>query len=424
MIQKIKKSLFIRNVLTLMTGTAIAQALNIIIAPILSRLYDPHAFGVFAVYTSIVSICVVVVGLKYELAIVLPKKQKDAANVLYLSIIVVVFMTLLSTIFLFLFKDYLEIWFHIQGLNEFIWWIPISILFFGIYNNFNYWSTRQKSFKRLSISQIFRSISVAATQLGGGISKIGTVGLIAGQAIGHIVATVVLGKQIWKDDRQVLTSSFNFNKMKDLARTYREFPKYSAPQALINSISQNAAPFILTVYFSPTIVGYYALSLRLLQLPIDLIGESVRQVFYPRAAELYNEGGDLRKYFIKSTLFLGVIIAIPTLVIFLFGPSLFSLILGKQWIEAGTYARWMMLWLFCVFITRPTVVLFQILKLQKAFLLIETVGFAIKTLILLVISKIWHNPLFSILVYSISNVLFYITLLVFVLIKVQRMHKT
>ncbi|MGG1557879.1 lipopolysaccharide biosynthesis protein [Geobacillus thermoleovorans] len=416
----IRKNTFFKNVLTLITGAAVAQALNIIIAPILSRLYDPHAFGVFAVYTSIVSICVVVVGLKYELAIVLPKRQEDAANVLCLSIIVNVFMTLLSTIILLLFKDNLKIWFHIQGLNQFIWWVPISILFFGICDGFNYWSTRQKSFKRLSVSQVFRSISVAVIQLGGGISKIGAVGLIAGQAIGNMVATVALGKQIWKDDRQVLKSSFNFNKIKDLARTYKEFPKYSALQALVNSISQNAISFILAAYFSPTTVGYYALSLRLLQLPINLIGESVRQVFYPKAAELYNEGGDLRKYFIKSTLFLGVIIAIPTLLIFLFGPPLFSLVLGKQWIEAGIYARWMMLWLFFVFITRPTVVLFQILKLQKAFLLIETIGFVIKTLLLLMISKIWNNAPLSILVYSISNVLFYIASLIFILQKTKK----
>ena len=64
-------------------------------------------------------------------------------------------------------------------------------------------------------------------------------------------------------------------------------------------------------------------------------------------------------------------------------------------------------------------------KITKSFSANRNCRFcAIKTLLLLVISKIWHNALFSILVYSISNVLFYITLLVFVLIKVQRMHKT
>ena len=48
MINKLKpKSEFAKNVLTLMTGTTIAQAIPIAISPILTRLYTPEDFGVF-----------------------------------------------------------------------------------------------------------------------------------------------------------------------------------------------------------------------------------------------------------------------------------------------------------------------------------------------------------------------------------------
>jgi len=423
LVKVIKKHPFIRNVLTIMTGTAIAQALNIMIAPLLSRLYDPHAFGVFAVYTSIVSIFIVVAGLRYELAIVLPKKQEEAVNVLYLSIIAVVLMTLLSIVVLFLFRDYLELWFHIQGFEEFIWWIPISILFFGIYNSLNYWSTRQKSFKRLSISQILRSISVAVTQLGGGISKVGSVGLIAGQAVGHTVATVALGKQIWKEDRKTLSSSFNLKKIKELAYKYKEFPIYSAPQALVNSLSQNAAPFILAAYFSPTVVGYYALSLRLLQLPINLIGESVRQVFYQRVAEIYNEGENLQKYLVKATTFLGAIIFIPSIFIFIFGPNLFSIILGKEWYEAGVYSQWMMLWLMFGFMNRPASATAQVLGLQK-FLFYYELLFLVSRLTILGVGACYLSASHTILTYSIVGAIFNLALIVSVIFSSKNDVKT
>jgi len=49
MINKLKlKSEFAKNVLTLMTGTTIAQAIPIAISPILTRIYTPEDFGVFA----------------------------------------------------------------------------------------------------------------------------------------------------------------------------------------------------------------------------------------------------------------------------------------------------------------------------------------------------------------------------------------
>ncbi len=75
MLQKLKpKSEFSRNVLTLMTSTTIAQAIPLAISPILTRLYTPSDFGIFALYMSISSIISVVVTGRYELAIMLPKK--------------------------------------------------------------------------------------------------------------------------------------------------------------------------------------------------------------------------------------------------------------------------------------------------------------------------------------------------------------
>ena len=54
------KSEFSRNVLTLMTGTTIAQAIPIAISPILTRIYSSEDFGMSALYMSIASILSVV----------------------------------------------------------------------------------------------------------------------------------------------------------------------------------------------------------------------------------------------------------------------------------------------------------------------------------------------------------------------------
>ena len=89
MIKKIiPKSDFSRNVLTLMTGTSIAQAIPIAISPILTRIYTPDDFGIFALYMSIASIIAVIATGRYELAMMLPKKDSDAINILFISIVV------------------------------------------------------------------------------------------------------------------------------------------------------------------------------------------------------------------------------------------------------------------------------------------------------------------------------------------------
>jgi O-antigen/teichoic acid export membrane protein len=99
LIKKLKpKSEFSRNVLTLMTGTTIAQAIPIAISPILTRIYTPEDFGVFALYMAIAAIISVVSTGRYEMAIMLPKRNEDVNAIVKLILI------LLSSISIFFFS--------------------------------------------------------------------------------------------------------------------------------------------------------------------------------------------------------------------------------------------------------------------------------------------------------------------------------
>ena len=50
---------FTRNVLTLLTGTTIAQAIPVLIAPVLTRLYSPKDFGLAALFFSLLILGVI-----------------------------------------------------------------------------------------------------------------------------------------------------------------------------------------------------------------------------------------------------------------------------------------------------------------------------------------------------------------------------
>ena len=89
MLNKLKpKSDFTRNVLTLMTGTTIAQAIPVAISPLLTRIYAPEDFGVYALFISLATIFGSVANARYELAIMLPKKDEDAINIFALGFII------------------------------------------------------------------------------------------------------------------------------------------------------------------------------------------------------------------------------------------------------------------------------------------------------------------------------------------------
>jgi len=69
-----------RGVLVLGSGTAVAQLIGIVTAPIITRLYTPSDMGVLAVYSSILAIFGVGATLRYEFAYALPRENEDAIN--------------------------------------------------------------------------------------------------------------------------------------------------------------------------------------------------------------------------------------------------------------------------------------------------------------------------------------------------------
>jgi O-antigen/teichoic acid export membrane protein len=81
-----RSSSFATDVLKLVTGTTLAQVITVLASPVITRLYGPEAFGFLAVFTSITSIIGVVACMRYELAIMLPKTDEEAANLLGLSL--------------------------------------------------------------------------------------------------------------------------------------------------------------------------------------------------------------------------------------------------------------------------------------------------------------------------------------------------
>lgn len=417
--KKLCNSNFIKSVAILMSGTIIAQIITILIAPVLTRLYTPDDFGVLAVLMSIVSIISVIVTWRYELAIVLPKKDDEAINLLALSIIITAFMSIVITIGILLFRMFFDLSRFNLNSTDWLWIIPLSTLLVGLYQSFSYFSTREKQFKRLSVANVSRSISVNGIQLTGGILKYNYFGLLIGYLFGQIVATVVLITQAFTNIRNISFKTIRYQTILHLFKKYKDFPLFSAPQALINSVSQNILPIYLTTFYGTAAAGLYAVSLKLLQMPVNLVGNAFRQVFYQKASDSINKELDIRPLFLKSTLLLLSLAIIPFILLCLFAPLIFAVFLGDNWFEAGYFARWMSIWLLFVFISRPTVVLFQILRLQKNFLYFESVGTTIRLLIL-TISSLLYDVITTIALYSIFNAIYYLILFAYIFKKLNK----
>ncbi len=357
-----KKESFVFDVLTLAGGTTFAQILTVLAAPVLTRLYGPDDFGVWAIYLSITSIISVIACMRYEYSIMLPESSEEAVNLLGLSFLAVLLVTGLTFPVIWCFKEPIVNILNSQQIGNYLWLVPPFIFVNGLFLALNSWNSRTKLFKRLSLSRIFSSVSSTVTQVGiGFIEKTGASGLIVGSLAGQSIATFALGGQIWRDDRKLIVKNLSWEKIYEGFKKYRKFSLVDTWGALMNSISWQLPAFLLSAFFTPAVVGFYSLGFRLLQMPMSLIGGSISQVFFQRASRAFTEGtlASLVENVFRMLVVIGMF---PILILTIVGSDVFTVIFGKAWAEAGIYAQILSLWAFVWFISSPLTAIYVVVK--------------------------------------------------------------
>ena len=369
------KSEFSRNVLILMSGTVVAQAIPIAISPILTRIYTPEEFGLFALFFAILSILSVLANARYESAVMLPKKEEDALHLFALGIILNTFFSTLILILVVLFNETIT---KALGNNEISLWlyfIPVALFFTGLFNILNSMNNRQKNYKDIASATITKSMIMALIQLVIGLLKNGASGLILGQIVAQFFANVKLLKNIIKDKQSV----FSIKKLKiiALAIKYKKFPMFSLPSALANVLSGHLSNILISSFYSVATLGFYSLVQRVLGIPSALIGKSIGQVYYEEGTRERKKSGVAINTF-NATFKKLIIIGLPSfLLLFFIVEELFAFVFGEEWRVAGRYAQIVIPMFFMSFVVSSlssTYDMFERLKIELVWQVVLLVG--------------------------------------------------
>lgn len=371
------KSEFSQNVLTLMTGTTIAQAIPIAISPILTRLYTPSDFGLLALYMSIASLLSVIATGRYELAIMLPKKESDALNIVALSLLITFFISFMALVIIYLFNEQIALLLNNKNISNWLYFVPLTVLLTGFYQSFNYWDNCKKQYKQISKSRVLQSSATGVSNVTFGYTGFTYGGLILGGVIGQAFSTSFLGRKFYQSEKQNF-ELISKSKMVILAKKYKKFPLINSVHAFINIVKENAVNIFLAIKYSQSILGYYFFMMKLMKLPAGLLGSSLAQVFYREASEKYNKDKNIQTNVLNLIKKLIAISIIPIVFFYFIAEDLFRIVFGEEWIIAGNYAKAVTPYIFFHFIASPLgMVPLMVNKQEKAFVwgLVESILF-------------------------------------------------
>jgi O-antigen/teichoic acid export membrane protein len=401
-----RNTTFKGDLLRLVTGTSLVGVITVLAAPILTRLYTPEMFGMAALFASLTGTLGIVACMRYELSIVLPDNDREAANLLGVSLCFSVLIALLTIFIVWLCGLQVLRWVRMPELAPYLWLVPITVLISGIFIALNYWNTRTKHFTRLSIAQVTSTLGNTSIVLGAGCAGYATGGvMIAANVGGQAIATTVLGGQIWWDNGQFLVQSITWREMWAGLKRHRKFPLFSIWGALLNAASWQLPVLMLGAFFSPTVVGFYALGFRIIQIPMGLIGGAISQVFLQRASVAKTSG---QLALLVEGLFqkLLTISLLPSLILMVVGEDLFILVFGQNWSEAGIYAQLLALWGLIWFISSPLSTVYIVLEQQKKEPIIHTLIFTSR-LLAIGTGGFLNSPRLAVGLFAISGLISY-----------------
>ncbi len=360
-----KKDSLIKNISLLVSGTVIAQLIPILLQPVLKRLFTPEDFGVFDIYIKVLGILFVIFAFKYDMAIILPKNRVKALLLLTLSTVFSIFFTVLCLFIVFFFKEDIMVFLKMDSSYSIVLYIlPLSVLFFSLYNALNYLLIRDKKFVASSINKISKRSSEGSLQVGSSyIGSIKIYGLVIGDVIGNLFAFIAAYYQSFKT-LKIEKRLFNFRLLRHIAKEYSDLPKYNIIPDLLNAGFLAAVSFVVLAQFDLVELGYMELTQRMLAIPSAFIAYSVGQVLLQRITEMVNNKEKIMPQ-IWRILFLLSSMVIPfVLIILFFAEPIFSIVFGDEWTISGTYSKYLVLFYAAAFLVSP---LSQVLISLKKF---------------------------------------------------------
>lgn len=315
-----------------MAGGAVASQMVLLLAmPLLTRFYDPSAFGDLAVFSSLYAILIGVSTLKYELTILLPKEPSVAEDLsaftMATSLLVSCLLLMVAVGLRFLLQSQFPAHYLI---------LPFVLVAGGLFSVGQQWCSRDKKFPLIGIALLVGAIVNVSIAFILAFWDLSETGLIAGFSCGLassgafiVMSRPSLGVVLWRRIRRLRWN---------LAKIYSHFPLHVLPGTLLIVASSQAIPIIMTHYFSSSAIGLYSIANRFVTLPALIVGGAVAEVIRSEYVTQLNAGEGCRKFLKKSLWILFVTLAPAYVLIWLFAPLVFSVVFGNEYLDSGYYA--------------------------------------------------------------------------------------
>ena len=357
---KEEKNHFLKNVLTIFSGTTIAQIINLSAIIILQRyFYSPEEYAPFRLFFEFATVFSSISALRLESGLILERIDQRALSLLRICLRYSLVISLIGGItFTFYFINEIKV-FQYEWLLIVL--MPFAIFANGIIQISRQFFTRSKHFLTITTSRVIHSATGSISQIITGLLNFNFIGLIAGRLIGLFSCNLNYVRKYLKNYRWVKK---NKGLEKELVQKHKNFIWFSSPGVFVGNSINLITLIFFTHYYGEQFSGLLAAAIQYLGLLIMMFSSSFAQVYYNEIAQIKDSNKLLKSY----TYWLKRLLMMTLLgwIILVFTPSsLLTMILGEKWSGLMVTIKIISPWMAVMFVASSLSYIFIRLGKQK-----------------------------------------------------------
>lgn len=389
----------IKKIFKFISGNIISQLIIIIFTPILTRIYSPEDFGVYAIVNSIILTIGVVFCARYD-QLMFTYCQKESWKVCYSNgIRSSITFLFISLIVISLFNIFINIPYYFYLLLLILPSFSISQLCFSILILENKHNLYIKA-------NILRSILLVLFQLI--LYKLEYIGLVISLAITQLVILIFC--------LFYCTSVLKYNF--SITMPFKDYKSslLSSTQSTISAVSSQLPTFFIPYIYTYETLGFYSLAQRLTQLPITFISNAIRPYIMGEINKSINNNISLFPLIRKYTFFLLIFSFMGIILISVFSKSFFILYAGSKWSVSGDYATILSFWLMISFANIISTSYLNVIGKFKELFIYDFTLLALRIIIIIVSFYFNIGIIYFLFLYSILGMIFNFIIIIMSLI--------
>lgn len=415
MIERLLKSSFLKLSSIVFIGNLLSQVIIFIASIIFARYFDLLEIGIYSVFISLAILFAIPATGRYELAVMLPKENKDAKGLLKLALLCATsFSSLLFILLYFIpFQVYFE---RLERIEDLVFLLPLGVFFLAAFQSFIIYNNKLKNFQLNAVMKFLQAgLLLTLSMIFAMNFAFNAFSLVSAWVISQASLFVIYFILFFRQN-EIHSSA----ELWQLAKAYKRYPTVSLVSNFVNTFSVELPNYFLPAFFGASVQALYSYGSKVAAMPRNFIGSAIGEVFYSSSSQLANENPKELLVHLKKVTKTLLLVALSIYIAGILAANLlFPIIFGDKFAEAVPYFQWMALASIFLFVQSPISVISDVAVKLQAPLIFNIVGIICKVSVLSFAAYYLQNPVHMIALYAITTA----ALSLFWIVYLQKMTK-